>query len=370
MLFWILLAVVVVSALISKRLCAGASSARVLGSLFWALILSVGISAWFFLKKYDSFGHASLWQLTALVFHYFCLLLPILFLGFYWAFMRVHWRQKAHTSMPAFLVSAVMLSLTLGLLASSIYALKIEPNLIEVTHTDIRTPYMKMGVPPLKIVQLSDLHIDEFGYRERKTLQIVERLKPDIIVLTGDYTNHSEKYPDVQRFMKGLHAKYGIYAVHGNWNPMPAAEKFFEGTVVHVLQDRSAVIQTESGRVVIAGIFWYSIREAGRALAGVNTRDSYVILLSHMPDAALHMSISVDLVLSGHTHGGQVRLPFIGPLITFSQVGRARSAGLSKLENGGYLYVNRGLGMEGGGAPRIRFLCRPEISVITIHPKK
>jgi hypothetical protein len=151
---------------------------------------------------------------------------------------------------------------------------------------------------------------------------------------------------------------------------MPEASKFFEGTDIHMLTDRSAVVETRSGRVVIAGIFWYSVRGASEALAGVNTKDSYVILLSHMPDAALYVPKSVDLVLSGHTHGGQVRLPSIGPVVTFSEVGRDRSSGLSRLKNGVWLYVNRGLGMEGGGAPRIRFLCRPEIAVLTIHPEK
>lgn len=305
----------------------------------------------------------------AVVFYDVCFTFPTFFIGTYIVFMSLKRRStKARLHVVPFLMSTAVMSFALGLLGCGIYASKIEPNSVEVTHTEISTPYLKAGTPPLKIVQLSDLHIEGFGYRERRALQFVKEAKPDIIVLTGDYTNSWKNTPHVQRFLKALHAKYGVYAVHGNWNPPPRSEEFFTGTSIHVLNNRSESIRTRSGRVVIGGIFWYPVQDAGRALAGVDTRGSYVILLSHMPDAALHVPRSVDLVLAGHTHGGQVRLPLIGPIVTYSAVGRHRSAGLSKLDNGGYLYVNRGLGLEGGWAPRIRFICRPEVTVLTIKP--
>ena len=89
--------------------------------------------------------------------------------------------------------------------------------------------------------------------------------------------------------------------------------------------------------------------------------------MSHMPESAQYAGPGVDLVLAGHTHGGQVRIPGIGPVITMSRIPRNQAAGLTKLPSGVLLYVNRGIGMEGGSAPRIRFLCRPEIAVFTIR---
>ena len=93
----------------------------------------------------------------------------------------------------------------------------------------------------------------------------------------------------------------------------------------------------------------------------------YHIVLGHRPDYALGR-IDADLLLAGHTHGGQVRLPFVGPLLTLSRLPRSWAVGRSELPGGQTLYVSRGVGMERGGAPRIRFLCPPELVVIDILP--
>lgn len=370
MLFWISVLALSVAALISKRLCTRASAALTYGSLFWALTISIAVAGGWFMHRFTSLNSVTVWRIMALVFHHGCFTFPIAFVISYCVFMSAGRRRRARPEgAPGFLPSTLALTVVLALLIAGVYASRIEPKRIQVTHTEFRTPYLKAGSPPLKIVQLSDLHMEEFGYREKRALKIVERLDPDIIVLTGDYTNSWEKTADVRRFMKRLHAGYGIYAIHGNWNPIPRAREFFEGTAVHVLENESAVVDTESGRVVIAGVLWDGVKDAEDVLARADTKNSYVILLSHMPDTALYAPKSVDLVLAGHTHGGQVRLPLLGPVMTFSKVGRNRSAGLSELANGGWLYVNRGLGMEGAGAPRIRFLCQPEISVFTIRPE-
>ncbi|MFQ3548492.1 MAG: hypothetical protein SNJ70_01905 [Armatimonadota bacterium] len=96
---------------------------------------------------------------------------------------------------------------------------------------------------------------------------------------------------------------------------------------------------------------------------------TYNVVICHYPDISINPPKWADLILSGHTHGGQVRLPFIGPLVTFSRVSRDNAAGMSEMPNGGILYVNRGLGMESDPTPRIRFLCRPEISVFDLKPE-
>ncbi len=92
------------------------------------------------------------------------------------------------------------------------------------------------------------------------------------------------------------------------------------------------------------------------------------ILLTHAPDAALLLprDSRVDLVVAGHTHGGQIQLPLVGPLVTFSRVPRDVAGGGLHVLDGTQVYVSRGVGCERGQAPQIRFLCPPEVSLLTL----
>jgi len=92
------------------------------------------------------------------------------------------------------------------------------------------------------------------------------------------------------------------------------------------------------------------------------------VVLGHSPNFALGR-IEADLLVAGHTHGGQVRVPLVGPLVTLSKVPRRWAAGLTDLPGGGRLLVSRGVGMEGGSAPRLRLFCRPELVVIDLAPE-
>jgi predicted MPP superfamily phosphohydrolase len=118
----------------------------------------------------------------------------------------------------------------------------------------------------------------------------------------------------------------------------------------------------------VAGI---AVENEGNLEKSLNSvpSDAFKLVLYHYPDlikevAALH----VDLYCAGHTHGGQVALPFYGALITLSKYGKKYEAGLYR-EGQTLLYVNRGIGMEGGPAPRVRFCARPEVTVIEISPE-
>ena len=98
--------------------------------------------------------------------------------------------------------------------------------------------------------------------------------------------------------------------------------------------------------------------------------ENYSILLYHYSDLAESLKgLNVDLYLSGHTHGGQVRMPFYGAIVTLSRFGKKYESGMYDI-NGTKLYVNRGIGLENTPAPKVRFLCRPEITVFDIHPPR
>jgi len=90
-------------------------------------------------------------------------------------------------------------------------------------------------------------------------------------------------------------------------------------------------------------------------------------VLGHSPDYALG-DVRADILLAGHTHGGQVSIPFLGPPLTMAEVPRAWASGLTELSGDRHLYVSRGVGMERGNAPRVRFLTRPELAIIDVVP--
>ena len=96
--------------------------------------------------------------------------------------------------------------------------------------------------------------------------------------------------------------------------------------------------------------------------------DGFHVVFGHGPDFALG-AVDADLLVAGHTHGGQVRLPIIGPLLTYSTIPRAWAAGVTALSGGRTLVVSRGVGMERAHAPRLRFRCKPEIVIIDVLPE-
>jgi|GEM_PF-449216 len=265
-------------------------------------------------------------------------------------------------------ISGILLVLAFGLPATGIYMNRFEPYWVETTRTTISSPKLQPGAPPLTILQLSDLHIEQWGKREIKALDIVKSVKPDIIVLTGDYVNLWSNAPLMHEFADKLKAPYGIYAVSGNWNWNPDYQysKFFKGTQVQLVDRKSVTVKTPSGDIVISGVDYNTGKYGGFKIPKTS---HFSLLLSHTPDASLYVGDEVDLLLAGHTHGGQIRIPGLGPLVTFANIKRKNAAGLSRLNGGGYMYVNRGLGMEGGRAPRIRLFCRPEVTVITLKPQ-
>jgi len=110
-----------------------------------------------------------------------------------------------------------------------------------------------------------------------------------------------------------------------------------------------------------------SLADSSNRRLAIPAAERYHVVLGHSPDFALG-DVDADLLVAGHTHGGQVRLPVLGPPFVLSAVPRAWAAGVTDLGHGRTLIVSRGIGMERGYAPRLRFLCRPEMVVIRLVP--
>jgi hypothetical protein len=178
---------------------------------------------------------------------------------------------------------------------------------------------------------------------------------------------------EVRKVLAKLAAPYGVYATLGSppVDPRQTTPSLFDGFNIRLLRDEAAVLDFGDGRKLsLLGLDCEhdleSDMSAFRRLIEVTPADSVRVLLYHSPELMpLVQQYPVDLYLCGHTHGGQVRLPFYGALITSSVTGKRYEMG-RYTEQGTTLYVSRGIGLEGLSAPRMRLFCPPEIILFTL----
>jgi uncharacterized protein len=258
--------------------------------------------------------------------------------------------------------------MAIGLEIVAADAFWIEPHWLDVVHWEIASPKIHH---PLRIVVIADLQTDEFGPYERSVLSRALEEKPDAILFAGDYVQAPE--PLRQRIGSELNgylreirfsAPLGVYAIRGNVDP-PGWKQIFDGIDVKTVAMNRTFDLGEMQLTCLGLLESFSPRL--QVMPG--SSDQFHLVLGHAPDFSLGQ-IGADLLVAGHTHGGQVRLPLIGPMITHSRVPHQWAAGLTDLPDGGRLLVSRGVGMERHFAPRMRFLCRPELTVIDLVPEK
>ncbi|MCA1953648.1 MAG: metallophosphoesterase [Anaerolinea sp.] len=255
-----------------------------------------------------------------------------------------------------------------------VYGFYIEPFQLTVGRVTVETDRLPAG-QRLRVVHLSDLHMEWITPRERALIPLVNSLQPDVIVWTGDYFNLSFladplTWQHTRQILEQLQAPLGVYAVNGSVEEVEQEKRLFAGMKgVRVLDDEAVSLDVGGRKLWIVGVSDVS-RPRDREELGVLTAnlpaDDFRLLLYHSPDLMdLAVAQDVDLYLAGHTHGGQVRLPLYGALVTFSDFGKRYEMGLYHEQNT-TLYVTRGLGMEGSAAPRVRFLAPPEVVVIEL----
>jgi len=275
-------------------------------------------------------------------------------------------RRRGKSSLltkPAMVLHALVIVSVLCLL----YGYFIEPYWIEVSGTTIRTA--KLKTTSVRVVQISDLHCDSKPRNEERAVRIVNQLKPDVIVVTGDCLNRASALPRLQAMLRGLEAPLGKLAIRGSFEVRYwFALDLLENTGFRWL-DRDAVTVRKGDEAIDIFGLSLDLPQACRDLLQEATRDRFSIFLFHTPDLIEDIrGLGVDLYLCGHTHGGQVALPVYGALITLSKFGKKYESGKYGVD-GTMLYVNRGLGLEPKPAPQVRFLARPEIAVFDIVPE-
>jgi predicted MPP superfamily phosphohydrolase len=262
--------------------------------------------------------------------------------------------------------------------ATAFYATWIEPFRLEVTQQMYHPPQWNESTPPLRVLHISDLHFEGQSPREDALMAQVSALAPDLILLTGDYLNLSSVYdPDAQAgardLLARLHAPLGVYAITGSpvVDVAGIVPEIFTGLDICWLDDEAHTIQHGEYTLHLLGVrtTYDEVRDAAalQRLMQAAPHNALTLLLYHTPDLMpVAAQLGVQLYLCGHTHGGQLRLPFYGALATSSRWGKKYEMGLYR-EGNSTLYVSRGLGMEGLGAPRARFLAVPEIILWTIN---
>ncbi len=268
------------------------------------------------------------------------------------------------------------LVLSLAPLGIGVYASFVEPYWLEVTHTAVPVAGVATVADSVRIVVLADLQTTEIDGYERSVLEQVAAARPDIIVLPGDFYHgpqasfdrHAGAFVD---FFRALAAPHGVYACLGNIDDPARIVPLLEAGGVRVLRDAVVTRTVRGVRVALGGVDYRSRRNGGAVLRElIGTAADVRVALTHVPDLVLGVASAerVDLLIAGHTHGGQIQVPGIGPLATASSVPRSIAAGGLSAHAGQRIYVSRGVGMERLWAPPLRLNCRPELAVVDLVP--
>lgn len=268
----------------------------------------------------------------------------------------------------------------LGAAGLLVYSGELERHHLEITYRTAELTRLSPELDGLRIAQLSDFHYEQYTEPSfvRHVVEEVNRLAPDMVLLTGDYVSEgpmpssfgAKSSYRCAEILSGIHCP-ARWCVLGNHDEKVNPTMVTDALETHglpVLANAHVPFERHGARLWIAGVKDIGLSDPDLHLAapsGLQAANEPVILLAHEPDYAdkVVKHGGVDLMLAGHSHGGQVRLPLIGALY-LPPLGRKYVEGLFHLQNDLQLYVNRGIGTV--GVP-FRFDCRPELTLITLR---
>jgi predicted MPP superfamily phosphohydrolase len=285
-----------------------------------------------------------------------------------------------------------------GLVAGSAlaaYTLAVEPYRLELTHPEIPLPTLPLTLDGLSLLLLADTHVARWGRREPMLVEMLEKVeRPDLIVWAGDWIQGKVGIPHVLRLCRFVAERFpGVptFGVLGNAEHKMKREYRLDlvrqleaAGKMTVLINSHESLTLGGETITIAGVDdpYYGHADIKGALRGAPIGENFTLLLAHSPQVATQAArAGVDLMLSGHTHGGQVRLPLLGPLKTQNPLARRLDQGLFDRhalatvlgrDPGGDLvtYISRGVGVA--NVPRVwwltpRLLCRPEVARLVLR---
>lgn len=275
------------------------------------------------------------------------------------------WRKRLRMAL------ASILMLVVGAVG---WAFFIEPNRLIVRHETLQMQQWPTSLSNLKIAVLSDIHVGGSFIDDDKVRTIVQRtneLQPDLIVIAGDYISGGRRDPTrapetYAHLLKEFRAPLGVYSVLGNhdwWYDGERVRRSLEANGIKVLENETARLDVRGTTLWLAGFadLWTRTPRILETTAAIPEGDA-IIALTHNPDIFPRLPQRVALMIAGHTHGAQIRLPFIGPIVQSSRVSAAYTRG-HVFENGHHLFVTTGIGTS--IAP-VRFGVPPEIVLLTL----
>ena len=252
------------------------------------------------------------------------------------------------------------------------YATLVEPRWLETTRTKVHRPGLHPALEGFRIALLTDLHAGGVTPLStvRRAVRMAMRERPDLVALTGDFAaDDSPGFGHVLRALQGLAAPYGVWAVPGNHDYTVGIDRWRAEVGgdpgIADLTNAARVLPVNGARLCVAGVDDWSCGDPSLAQLPPPDERDFTLLLAHDPDqaeAARRAYDAVDLIVSGHTHGGQVRLPFVGAVLNPAERDDLYENGLRR-RPWTQVYTSRGVGTV--NLP-VRFLCRPEVAILTL----
>ena len=287
---------------------------------------------------------------------------PILFIG-WWVLGRVRGDRR----------QILTLSLVLGLLIAGggVYATHVEPRLLRVDQVVVSAPVPQ----PVRVGVIADLQSPAVGRIEEAAIARMLDQDPDLVLVPGDWFQGTSEQLEASRadftsLLATLVARVGtVVVVSGDSDGASRLNPMAVDAGAIFLDSATTTVRVGTTELRIAGVPVAPSQARFETLQELRQpSDAFTILLAHRPDAVfdLDAGADVDLVVSGHTHGGQVSIPFLGPPVTFSDIPRDLAAGGLGVVDGFPVYVSTGVGLERLQAPQVRFGARPSIGVIDI----